>query len=578
MQQHSYKEWVIKYAKRYWYLVVILLFLSFGAVFFQLIAPLPLAFLADNIFGTSPVPSFLKSFSKTQLLIIAAVAYVVIYTTQSLYVMGQSLIGRKFNQIIDRATLNESNDSVLNIPYNDLSRQEPGTYLYQITDQSQQMSEFLLASIVSIAQSLLTLIGVIIVLSRINLKIMLITFIIIPLLAVCVIKIGKLLERRSNETELAHSKLYAYVDESLSKLRTVQAFALEGRRKTQLQGLVTIRNKKALAQLLTSQKFDVLTQFIIMLGIGTAIYFGGESVFIGTMTFGALLIFIDYTNNVFGEIGSIIDTYGGMKVQSASLQQAYNTILFSSMSQTHSGTVKEPIKGNIEFKMVTMSHGTQEVLNNVNLIIPANTVTAFVGLSGSGKTTLLNALLRLETPMKGYITIDGRNIQDYDLKFLREHIGLIEQEPDLFLGSIANNISIANPDQQYNLPDIMASASLADAGEFIDKLPDNYHTVIDNHKLSGGQKQRIAAARAYYKRAPILLMDEPTSALDKDVAKQFIDNIIKNFAGRTIILITHDLNLLREVSTIYVVKDHTIRPISEYGGLEAYGAVLGEIK
>jgi ATP-binding cassette subfamily B protein len=129
-------------------------------------------------------------------------------------------------------------------------------------------------------------------------------------------------------------------------------------------------------------------------------------------------------------------------------------------------------------------------------------------------------------------------------------------------------------DRAYNLPDVMGAAFSANSTEFIASQPQGYETVVDNDALSGGQKQRIAIARAFYKKAPIILMDEPTSALDKQAATVFINNMFTYLQHRTVLIITHDLTLLKQVPTIYVVKDHAVVPISELGGLEAYSRLL----
>jgi ABC-type multidrug transport system fused ATPase/permease subunit len=574
MQNSKYTQWITKYIKKYWYLLGALIILSVIAVGFELISPLPLKFLADNVFGNQRAPSFIGTHSKSTLLLIASLAYVGIYIAQSAYVAVQALISRVFNQIIDKATLNEAYEAASVIDYNDNSRLEPGTYLYQVTNQSQQMSEYLFSNIVPIFQSLLTLIGIIIILARIDLRIMLITFATMPLLAITVLYFGKKLENKANETELAHAKVYSFINDSMTKLRTIQAFALGKKRRVQLSELVDKRNKRAVQQLITSEAFDLTTQVIIIGGIAIAIYLGGHNVFAGVMTFGDLLIFISYINDVFDSVNNVISNIGSMKTQAAALQQTYDTISNADKKHGQSGTLRQPIRGEIEFRGINITHGTKKIIENVNLAIAPGSVVAFVGLSGGGKTTLLNSILRFVTPDRGMVLIDGHDIRDYDLNFLRQNIALIDQEPDLFELSILDNIAVAEMDRAYNLPDVMGAAFSANSTEFIASQPQGYETVVDNDALSGGQKQRIAIARAFYKKAPIILMDEPTSALDKQAATVFINNMFTYLQHRTVLIITHDLTLLKQVPTIYVVKDHAVVPISELGGLEAYSRLL----
>lgn len=574
MQKPKYTLWVRSYVKKYWYLILILVVISLGAVFFELATPLPLKFLADNVFGQYPPPHVFRSFTKTDLLLFAAIAYASIYGLQMIYGMFQAVVARKFNQYIDKISLRESYEAATKIPYNDTKRLDAGTYLYQITNQSQQMSEYVLTNFVSLAQSILMFIGVIIVLAHINLHIMLITFAVGPLLATSVFYFGKILERRANDTEVAHSQVYGFVEESLTKLRTVQTFVLGTKRLQRLNELVTIRNKKAVQQLVTSQLYDSTVEFIILIGIATAIFLGGKSVFEGLLTFGDLLIFIAYINDVFSHISGIIQTLGSMKIQSASLQQAYDTIADTAHLRLASGELTTPITGKIEFKDVTISHSGEPILQAVNLAIDPGSVVALVGLSGSGKTTLFNSLLRFVTPDRGWIKVDDHDVKDYETDYLRQHIALIEQEPDLFSESIGENIALAEQNRAFNLVDVMAASHVSNSSGFIEALPEKYDTLVDNHKLSGGQKQRLAVARSFYKKAPIILMDEPTSALDKESAGIFVDNVFTYFKGRTTIIITHDLSLLKHIPLIYVVKDKTVLPISHYGGLDGYESEL----
>jgi ABC-type multidrug transport system fused ATPase/permease subunit len=577
MQHPSYKNWIKIYTKKYWYLILLLIILSLGAVFFELITPLPLKFLAENVFGKYAPPHFIHTTNKTDLLLIAAIAYAAIYGLQMIYISMQVLIARKCNQYIDKVSLQDSYDAATKIPYNDSSRLDVGTYLYQITNQSQQMSEYVLTNFVSLAQSSLMFIGVIIVLAHINLRIMLITFVIAPLLALCVFYFGKALERKANDTETAHAKVYGFVEESLTKLRTLQAFVLGKKRTVKLKELINVRNKKAVSQLVTSQLYDTSVEFIILTGIAVAIFLGGQSVFAGVMTFGDLLIFIAYTNDVFAQVSSIIQTLGNMKVQAASLQQAYDTVSEATNKQLASGELSTPIIGKIEFKDVTITQANRPVVENVNLTIEPGSVVAFVGLSGSGKTTLLNSLLRFISPDRGWIMLDGHDIKEYDTDYLRQHIALIEQEPDLFGDTVSENIALAEQNREFALLDVLSASLISNSKDFIESLPEKYDTIIDNHKLSGGQKQRLAVARAFYKKAPVVLMDEPTSALDKESARIFVDNIFKYFAGKTTLIITHDLSLLQKIPLIYVVKDHSVLPISQYGGLEGYAQELTRV-
>jgi ABC-type bacteriocin/lantibiotic exporter with double-glycine peptidase domain len=207
----------------------------------------------------------------------------------------------------------------------------------------------------------------------------------------------------------------------------------------------------------------------------------------------------------------------------------------------------------------------------VNLHIKPGTTNIFMGPSGSGKSTLLNLLERFAIPDRGFISIDGKPLSQYDTAYLRSHIASLDQEPDLFNMSVQENIAFADPERENNLPDVMGAGKIANISDFIHASSKNYDTVLDNEKLSGGQKQRMALARAVYSRSPIIIMDEPTSALDKASVNTFISNM-HYFTGRTILIVTHDYALLDRISgaNIFIVDNQSVKPISEYGGVNKY--------
>ncbi|HWZ65978.1 MAG TPA: ABC transporter ATP-binding protein [Patescibacteria group bacterium] len=570
MSEKSYRYWVKQYAKRYWYLILILFLLSLVSIVFDLLGPYPLKFLADNVFGDQPAPGILRGLSKQELLVIAALGYILIHGVSSIYGMLFALVNQRCVQRIDRAALKEVHEAATTIPYNDNSRVESGTYIYQISNQSLQLSEYLLTSIISISQSVIMLASIVAVLAFLNLRITLIVLCVIPVLAVLVVRFSQLLEEKADEAQKAHANIYNFVTESLEKLRTIQAFALSNKRLIKLDELLRFYNHRSRSRLIVNESFDISTEFVILIGTAIAILLSGSSVFTGMMTFGALLIFISYIGDVFDRVDSVVVTIGEMKGQAVIIQQAYNTVYTARTKYVDVGTLREPIQGRIECKDLYLTRGANKVLEHVNLVIEPGSVVALVGPSGSGKSTFLDSLLRFTQPSQGSLEIDGHNINEYNKTFLRQNISLIDQEPQLFDLSVQENIAIADQERPYNLPDVMGSAYVGNSVEFIKKLSKGYDTVVSNTVLSGGQKQRLAISRAYYKNAHIILMDEPTSALDTRSSEIFVNNVLAYFKGRTVVIVTHDLDLLQRIPIVYVVQDHTILPISHYGGLEAY--------
>lgn len=569
-QGQDYSHWVRSYGKKNWFSVVGLLLLGLVAVGISLAAPLPLQIIIDSIFGESKLPAFISNLHLSPILVLFGliIVYGAIHLTGEFFGLLISYVRIKANQRIDSAAMDEEFSAVTRIPYNDQVRGNPMDNIYQITIQSQALSSYVLDNLSSIVQSALTLFGTLTVLYFINPLLPVVVVVSLPFLSIVTIKFGKRIEDRSAETEISHGAVYTFVSESLEKLRTIQAFAYTTKRLGLLMILVKIRNKNATRQLLTTEAYAILTNGIIIIAMTVALAIGSLSVQSGAMTLGFLVVALSYIETAFGQVSVIAEVIGSINTQKATIKQAYEPIerakLFDPRGQS------SPITGAIEFRDVTLKKGLKDVLKNINVIIPAGSIVGIVGPSGGGKTTFIDSILRFNDAHSGQVLIDNVNVHDYNVDWLRSHIALVEQEPDLFETSINENIALADPNRQFDLLDIMAAGSVAELTEYLKEKNQEGDEMIDNNKLSGGQKQRIAIARAFYKRSPIIIMDEPTSALDPSVGHKVVDNIIASANQHTVLMITHDLSLLQKLPSILVIGDGTVQDIRALGGAEEY--------
>ncbi|KAK7293287.1 hypothetical protein RJT34_16150 [Clitoria ternatea] len=226
-----------------------------------------------------------------------------------------------------------------------------------------------------------------------------------------------------------------------------------------------------------------------------------------------------------------------------------------------SGQQLPDIFGDIELKQVCFSYPArpdEAIFNGFSLSIPRGTTTALVGKSGSGKSTVISLIERFYDPQSGEVLIDGINVKDFKLKWMRQKIGLVSQEPVLFTCSIKENISYG----KHGVTDkeIKDAADLANVSKFIDKLPTGLDTMVGEHgtQLSGGQKQRVAIARAILKDPRILLLDEATSALDAESEKIVQEALDKIMINRTTVIVAHRLSTIRNATTIAVIHQGKI--------------------
>jgi ATP-binding cassette subfamily B protein len=226
--------------------------------------------------------------------------------------------------------------------------------------------------------------------------------------------------------------------------------------------------------------------------------------------------------------------------------------------EMHSGDISLPVskvEGHVELKDVTFAYkGRTSVIEHLSLSIPAGKTIAIVGSTGSGKSTLVKLLLRLYEVQEGTITLDGIELRQLQLRDLRRAIGLVSQDVFLFHGTVRENIAYGSFDATQS--EVMAAADIAEAHDFISRLPQGYDTIVGERgqKLSGGQQQRVAIARAILKNPPILILDEATSAVDNETEAAIQRSLEKITKNRTTIAIAHRLSTVRNADCIYVME------------------------
>jgi ABC-type multidrug transport system fused ATPase/permease subunit len=248
-----------------------------------------------------------------------------------------------------------------------------------------------------------------------------------------------------------------------------------------------------------------------------------------------------------------------------------------------------PLHGQIEFRNVVFSYPSMEpskkkagakarpTLNGLSFVIQPGQVVAVVGHTGAGKSTIAQLLPRLYDPNEGQILIDRHDIREFTLESLRAEMSMVLQESILFTGSILENIAYGRPDATG--PEIIEAARDANADEFISKFPDGYYTILGERgsNLSGGQRQRIAIARAFIRNTPILILDEPTTGLDAESTDLVLQALRKLMKDKTTIIISHELNLIRNADKIIVIKEGEIEQMGTHDELIRAGGLYANL-
>jgi ATP-binding cassette, subfamily B, bacterial len=310
-------------------------------------------------------------------------------------------------------------------------------------------------------------------------------------------------------------------------------------------------NRRAIA---LSAAFVPSIRMAVLFSFTMTLLLGGISAVNGRLGVGTYSILIYLTQRLLWpltRLGETLDLYQRGMASTNRVMDLLDTPIAIDSGHLALSTVR----GEIELKDVTFAYPNRTtVVEKLSLKIPAGQTIAIVGATGSGKSTLVKLLLRLYEIQSGEITLDGINIQDLHLADLRKSIGLVSQDVFLFHGSVRENIGYGSPDA--NLDAVIAAAKIAEADDFIDRLPERYDTIVGERgqKLSGGQRQRIAIARAVLKNPPILILDEATSAVDNETEAAIQRSLDKITVNRTTIAIAHRLSTIRNAHQIYVME------------------------
>src|SRR5579859_6863145 len=355
------------------------------------------------------------------------------------------------------------------------------------------------------------------------------------------------------------SALKGRLVDSLSNISLVHEYAYVAGERSYIKKFVKKQYETGLAQWWFSEWVllanNVMVAIFLLAMVASSIYlFQHHSVTIGVVVM-VIAIVADLNGQLFSigqEMKNAAKYYGQAKEGLTEILQEHTIV------DSPNAVELQPVKGAISIESVNFEYENTKVFEDFSIEIPAGEKVGFVGRSGAGKSTFVSLLLRHFDVSSGVITIDGQNIHEVTLESLRHNIAFVPQDTSLFHRTIRENIQYSNP--QATEAEIIEAAKLAQAHDFIEKLPKKYDTLVGERgvKLSGGQRQRIAIARAFLKNAPILLLDEATSSLDSESEHAIQVSLEHLMKGRTVIAIAHRLSTLKEMDRIIIIDNGKI--------------------
>lgn len=447
------------------------------------------------------------------------------------------------------------------------------TDLFDITELMHHGPENLILSVIKI-------VGAFVILINISPMLTLAAFIVLPAMFVYAYFYNGKMRRAFKQNRVRIAEINAQIEDNLSGIRVVKSFANE-----------KIENEKFKVGndgFLSAKKnsYHYMGGYHAGLGAFTTliqvcvIVAGAYLIAKGSIDVSDLVTFLLYISVFTDPVRTLIDFTEQFQNGYTGFERFCEIMDIEPDIKDKEGAVElSDVKGDISFSHVSFRYeeNTEHVLNDINLYVPAGSYMALVGSSGAGKSTLCSLIPRFYDVTEGTIKIDGRDIRDITLKSLRDHIGIVQQDVYLFVGTVYDNIRYGRPDATRE--EVIEAAKNANAHDFIMSLPNGYETDIGQRgiKLSGGQKQRLSIARVFLKNPPILIFDEATSALDNESEKVVQDSLEKLAKNRTTFVIAHRLSTIKNAEKILVLTEEGIEEEGTHDELIAKGGIYEKL-
>jgi ABC-type multidrug transport system fused ATPase/permease subunit len=550
-------------------------------------APWPLKIILDNVVGSHKLPLWLDDIlrpilsgsGKMQIAVAAAIATVVIAVLGAV----ASYIANYYTTSVGQWVANDLRVRTyhhlqqLSLRYYDTH--QTGSLLSTITSDVQTIQGFASSDTLGILVDLLTIVGMLFIMFWLNWDFTLIAVAIAPFMLLLVSRFKKAVKKATHEVRKEQSKIVSVVEQGLQSMRVVKAFGRQDLAEADLAEVSHATVDAALKARRVKALLSPIVAVTVALCTAIVLWRGSYLILAGAMTAGALTVFLSYLTKFFKPVQDLAKMTNAI-AQAAVGVERVRAILDADtvIPERPDARVPPEIKGEIEFEHVAFSYSADSpVLTDVSFHIQPGQMVGVVGPTGGGKSTIVSLIPRFYDPIAGAVKIDGVDVRDFKTLALRDQIGYVLQETVLFEGTVRENIAYGR--KGVTEEQILEAAKLANADEFIARMPHGYDTIVGERgdTLSGGQRQRTGIARAIIRDNPILILDEPTAALDTESERLVIEALERLMKGRTVITIAHRLSTIRDADKIIVLKGGVVAEEGTHEELVARGGVYAEL-